>query len=222
MYEGWQVAAEGGGAGAGATGGAGAGAGAGWRRRGRPAARPDARAERTTSALRAPVCAELPERAVVDVDLAEAATDQLRAEVAAARKAHVGEESVVAVASGLGHVARQGHALALHEPPRSGCRLVGVTSAALGRVDADQPHALALAACETHVDRIAVNDGGHGALQREPARGTARRSGDRRDGERGRRQECEDKQTFHAGIPFRGQASYLRSLSVGMGDWRKT
>lgn len=59
------------------------------RRRGRrgrggsSTAGPDARTERAPRAFRAPVRPELPERPVIDLDLAEAAANQLRAQVAA-------------------------------------------------------------------------------------------------------------------------------------------
>ena len=155
-----------------------AGSGHGRRRHDRPdrgAARlPRSGRHGLGAALGGAIRAEALERGPVDVDLREAAGDELVAEVAAAREPDVREQPPVAVARVLRPVAAEHDGLRERELSRAcGCgrREAGT---ALGRVDPDQPHPLALAAREPHPDRVAVHHLGHDAPLCEASGGCRR------------------------------------------------
>ncbi len=121
------------------------------------------------------------EGAVVDVDVSEAFSDQLSAQVAVARKDDVGEKTPVAVSSGLSRIADQLHALAACELL---CTQLGACTETLGRaklrrVDPDQADTLAPPVREAHIDRVAVDHVLHHSPLEEAALIGARRSGRR-------------------------------------------
>ena len=170
-----------------------------WRRRGRRRLRcrwlradalaPQASATSLGRPFGTSVGAKPLEGAVVDVDVSEAFSDQLSAQVAVARKDDVGEKTPVAVSSGLGRIADQLNALAACELL---CTQLGLCTETLGRpklrrVDPDQADALAPPVREAHIDRVAVDSVLHHARLAElalvGARGSRRRTQSRKDKE---------------------------------------
>ena len=141
---------------------------------------------------RAPVGGEPLERIPVHVDLRETAGDQLIAEVLSARKPDIREEASVAIARVLGRVAAEDNLLRHRQLSRTRGGLGEVADTSFGRVDADQPDPLGLAARQPDVERVSVDDVRHRAAVGERAAGDCRALGtpcsDRRQRSQGEQQ----------------------------------
>ena len=117
------------------------------------------------------------ERIAVHVDLREAAGDHLIAGVLPAGEPDVGEEAPVAIARVLAGISAEHDGLGHRQLSSTGGGPGEVTDTSLGRVDADQPDPLALAAREPHVQCVSVDDMGDGSPVGEGPGGCGRTSG---------------------------------------------